>query len=116
MEKINFQNGLTKVNAETFNKFQNNINETSYFLKLTADVAKSGTITLPCYYKVGTHCLDVYYMGEKLILSSDDAGSDGHYREVGEANAVSNQIKLTTDWGAETGEYFEFVVRGEYSV
>lgn len=40
MEKINFQNGLTKVNAETFNKFQNNINETSYFLKLTADVAK----------------------------------------------------------------------------
>lgn len=40
MEKINFQNGLTKVNAETFNKFQNNINETSYFLKLTANVAK----------------------------------------------------------------------------
>lgn len=83
---------------------------------LTADVAKGGTITLPCYYKVGTHCLDVYYMGELLILSSDDAGSDGHYREVGEANAVSNKIKLTTDWGCDTGEYFEFIVRGEYSV
>lgn len=40
MEKINFQNGITKANADTFNKFQNNINETSYFLKLTADVAK----------------------------------------------------------------------------
>ena len=78
---------------------------------LTADVAKGGTITLPCYYKVGTHCLDVYYMGELLILSSDDAGSDGHYREVGEANAVSNKIKLTTDWGAEANEYFEFIVR-----
>ncbi len=51
MEKINFQNGITKVNAETFNKFQNNINETSCFLKLTADVAKGGTITIPCYYK-----------------------------------------------------------------
>ena len=83
---------------------------------LTADVAKGGTITLPCYYKVGTHCLDVYYMGELLILSSDDAGSDGHYREVGEANAVSNKIKLTTDWAAEANEYFEFVIRGEYSV
>ena len=82
---------------------------------LTADVAKGGTITLPCYYKVGTHCLDVYYMGEKLLLSSDAAGTDGHYREVGETNAVSNQIKLTSDWGAETGEYFEFIVRGEYS-
>jgi hypothetical protein len=78
---------------------------------LTADVAKGGTITLPCYYKVGTHCLDVYYMGEKLLLSSDAAGTDGHYREVGEANAVSNQIKLTTDWGAEANEYFEFIVR-----
>ena len=83
---------------------------------LTADVAKGGTITLPCYYKVGTHCLDVYYMGELLILSSDDAGSDGHYREVGEANAVSNKIKLTTDWAAEANEYFVFVIRGEYSV
>lgn len=50
-------------------------------------------------------------MGEKLLLSSDDAGSDGHYREVGQVNAVSNQIKLTTDWGAEANEYFEFIVR-----
>nr|DAQ15463.1 MAG TPA: hypothetical protein [Caudoviricetes sp.] len=54
-------------------------------------------------------------MGEKLLLSSDAAGTDGHYRETGTANSISNQIKLTSDWGAETGEYFEFVVRGEYS-
>lgn len=53
--------------------------------------------------------------GEKLLLSSDDSGTNGHYREVGEANAVSNQIKLTTDWGAEANEYFEFIVRGEYN-
>ncbi len=111
MEKINFQNGITKVNAETFNKFQNNINETSYFLKLTADVAKGGTITIPAYYKVGVSALDVFYMGEKLLLSSDAAGTDGHYQEVGEANAVSNQIKLTSDWGCDSGEYFEFIVR-----
>lgn len=122
MEKINFQNNVTKVNADTFNAFQDNIEteinshiEHKYSLQLTTNVAKGGTITLPCYYKVGTHCLDVYYMGELLILSSDDAGSDGHYREVGEANAVSNKIKLTTDWGAEANEYFEFMVRGEYS-
>lgn len=114
--------GTTPLSAENLNGMQDNIEEEinlhiehKHFLKLTADVAKGGTITLPCYYKVGTHCLDVYYMGELLILSSDDAGSDGHYREVGEANAVSNKIKLTTDWGAETGEYFEFVVRGEYN-
>lgn len=57
-----------------------------------------------------------FICGEKLLLSSDDSGTNGHYREVGEANAVSNQIKLTSDWGAETGEYFEFMIRGEYSV
>lgn len=114
--------GTTPLSAENLNGMQDNIEEEinlhiehKHFLKLTADVAKGGTITLPCYYKVGTHCLDVYYMGELLILSSDDAGTDGHYKEVGEANAVSNQIKLTTDWGAETGEYFEFIVRGEYN-
>lgn len=50
------------------------------------------------------------------MLSSDAAGTNGHYQEVGQAIAVSNQIKLTTDWGAEKNEYFEFVVRGEYSV
>ena len=114
--------GTTPLSAENLNGMQDNIEEEinlhiehKHFLKLTADVAKGGTITLPCYYKVGTHCLDVYYMGELLILSSDDAGSDGHYREVGEANAVSNQIKLTSDWCCDSGEYFEFIIRGEYS-
>ena len=55
-------------------------------------------------------------MGEKLILSSDDVGTDGHYREVGGNNAASNKIKLTTDWGCAVGEYFEFVIKGEYSI
>lgn len=115
--------GTTPLSAENLNDMQDNIEEEinshiehKYFLQLTAAVAKGGTITLPCNYKVGTHCLDVYYMGELLILSSDDAGTDGHYREIGEANTVSNQIKTTTDWDCESGEYFEFVVRGEYSV
>lgn len=114
--------GTTPLSAENLNDMQNNIEEEinshtehKYFLQLTTAVAKGGTITLPCYYKVGTHCLDVYYMGELLTISSDDAGTDGHYREVGEANSVSNQIKTTSDWGCDVGEYFEFVVRGEYS-
>ena len=114
--------GTTPLSAENLNDMQDNIEEEinshiehKYFLQLTAAVAKGGTITLPCNYKVGTHCLDVYYMGELLILSSDDAGTDGHYREIGEANTVSNQIKTTTDWDCESGEYFEFVVRGDYS-
>ena len=92
----------------------NNLLETTYDLMLTSNVAAGGEITLPFYYKVGANVLQVYYMGQLLLLSSDDAGSDGHYREVGEANSISNKIKLTTDWSAETGEYFKFVVKGVY--
>ena len=53
-------------------------------------------------------------MGQLLLLSSDDAGTDGHYREVGTSGSLSNKIKLTMDWSAETGEYFKFVVKGVY--
>ena len=86
----------------------------TYNLILNENVAAGGEITLPFYYKVGANVLQVYYMGQLLLLSSDDAGTDGHYREVGEADSISNKIKLTTDWSAETGEYFKFVLKGVY--
>ena len=85
-----------------------------YNLILDENVASGGEITIPFYYKVGANVLQVYYMGQLLLLSSDDAGTDGHYREVGEADSISNKIKLTTDWSAETGEYFKFVLKGVY--
>ena len=86
----------------------------TYNLILNENVAAGGEITLPFYYKVGANVLQVYYMGQLLLLSSDDAGTDGHYREVGEADSISNKIKLTTDWSADKGEYFKFVVKGVY--
>ena len=86
----------------------------TYNLILTENVVAGGEITLPFYYKVGANVLQVYYMGQLLLLSSDDAGTDGHYREVGTSGSLSNKIKLTMDWSAETGEYFKFVVKGVY--
>ena len=113
--------GETPLSAENLNDMQDNIEEEinshiehKHHLNISTAVSKGGAITLPFYYKVGTGCLDVYYMGELLTLSSDDAGTDGHYREVGESGSISNQIKITTDWGIEVGRYFDFVVRGEY--
>lgn len=85
-----------------------------YSLVLSSNVSTGGEIILPFYYKVGANVLQVYYMGQLLLLSSDDAGTDGHYREVGEADSISNKIKLTTDWSADKGEYFKFVVKGVY--
>ena len=86
----------------------------TYNLILDENVAAGGEITLPFYYKVGANVLQVYYMGQLLLLSSDDAGTNGHYREVGTSGSLSNKIKLTTDWSAETGEYFKFVLKGVY--
>ena len=86
----------------------------TYNLILNENVNAGGEITLPFYYKVGANVLQVYYMGQLLLLSSDDAGTDGHYREVGEADSISNKIKLTSDWAADKGEYFKFIVKGVY--
>ena len=86
----------------------------TYDLILTANVFAGGELTLPFYYKVGGNVLQVYYMGQLLLLSSDDVGTDGHYREVGTSGSLSNKIKLTTDWSADKGEYFKFIVKGAY--
>ena len=116
MDKIDFQNGVTKVNADTFNTFQNNINETSYFYKITSNIPAGTEVTIPCYYKVGKGTLDVYLNEERLLLSSDSSGTNGHYQEVGTSDSISNKIKTTTDWTLEVNDVLNLIVRGEYSV
>lgn len=86
-----------------------------YTLSITETTSSGAEITLPCNYKVGQDVLDVYLEDERLIKSSDAAGTDGHYVEVGTINSISNKIKITNDWAVEAGMTFEFVVRGEYS-
>ena len=91
------------------------LKEYKYRLKLTSNVNANTDFTIPCKYKVGQATLDVYLNGERLILSSDDAGTDGHYREVGANNSISNQIKTTSDWSLSAGDMLDFIVRGDYS-
>lgn len=79
------------------------------------EVSPGGIITLPCNYKVGANVLDVYFNGELLVLSSDAAGSNGHYLEIGDTDSISNEIQLTSDWGTGTDYYLAIVVRGEYA-
>lgn len=108
------QNGL--MSKEDKSKIDELLVEHKYFMNVTTAVAKGGTITIPCNYAVGTGCMDVYLNGQKLLISIDTAGTDGHYQEVGTADSVSNQIKLTSDWELDAdsiaeGRIFEFVVR-----
>ena len=107
--------GKTPLSALNLNKAQKNLLTSTYYLKINADTTAGQEITIPCYYKVAEDVLDVYLNGERLLKSTDDAGTDGHYREVGDSGSISNKIKTTTDWNLEKGDVLDLVVRGEYN-
>ena len=107
--------GKTPLSAYNVNRLQKNLLTKIYTLTITENKSAGAEITLPCYYKVGQDVLDVYYDSERLILSSDTAGTDGHYLEVGEADSISNKIKTTSDWSLEKNDILTLVVRGEYN-
>lgn len=111
------QNGINKqINFENIKKATiEDVLTSKYSLEIDSDKTAGQEITLPCYYKVGEEVLDVYLNGERLLKSSDDAGTDGHYREIGTTGSISNKIKTTTDWSLATGDVLELVVRGEYN-
>lgn len=67
MEKIDFKNGITKVNETTFNKFQDNVNETSHFLKLTAAVAKRWNNNNTVLLQGGCRHIRCLLHGRKII-------------------------------------------------
>lgn len=106
-KQINFEN-VKKATIEDILTYK-------YSLEIDSDKTAGQEITLPCYYKVGEEVLDVYLNGERLLKSSDDAGTDGHYREVGTTGSISNKIKTTTDWNLEEGDVLDLAVRGEYN-
>ena len=106
--------GKTPLSALNLNKAQKNLLPSTYSLKISNDTTAGQEITIPCYYKVGEEVLDVYLNGERLLKSTDDVGTDGHYLEVGDIGSISNKIKTTTDWSLATGDVLELVVRGEY--
>lgn len=113
--------GETPLSAHNLNLMQQNIEEGindtlehKHRIKATTEITAGTAFTIPCKYKVGKGCLDVYLNEGRLILSSDDTGTNGHYREVGTEGSISNQIKTTSDWSVNAGDVFEFVVRGYY--
>ena len=55
MEKINFQNGVTKVNADTFNTFQNNIETAGrQFGTIWNDIKENGINNIASFsYTIG---------------------------------------------------------------
>lgn len=67
--------GTTPLSAENLNGMQDNIEEEinshiehKYFLILTANVAKGGTITIPAYYKVRSQYAGCLLHGRKIAI------------------------------------------------
>lgn len=126
MNKIKFE-GLpstkTPISPDNLNLLQDNI-ETEintiqvhkYRQNITTIISANTNFTIPCNYKVGKDTLDVYYMGERLIKTTNT--QEGHYKEIGADGSISNALQLD-GWSAgdltDITEYFEFVVRGDYN-
>ena len=109
--------GKTPLSSFALNNMQKKLISCKYRYNIAQDTTLGAEITLPFNYKVGADVLDVYYVGQRLIkCSTYNDEATGHYSEVGEADSISNKIKITSDWKASKGNYFDFVVRGEYSV
>lgn len=106
--------GDTPASAENLNKLQEDLCGFSNKLEILQDTDKGATVVIPQKYEVGTNVLEVYLNGIKLIKATD-IDTEGHYYELGESGAISNQIKLTNDWNLETGDILEFVTKGEYN-
>lgn len=92
-----------------------NIKTVKAHLDITEDIEAGSIITIPVNYKVGADCLDVFLNGEYLRkCTTYDNADTGTYSEVGTVNSISNQIKITTAYSLESGDYFDFIVRGVY--
>lgn len=120
---IEFKNGQGPyLNDTNLNKMQKLIKADikgkqafKYTLKIDSNKTAGEEITIPCYYKVGAEVIDVYLNGERLIKSTDESGTDGHYCEIGNTGSISNKIKTTTDWSLSKGDVISLVVRGNYN-
>ena len=114
--------GNTPLSAFVLNKMQDNIEEDidsikshKYISVVTTAMTRESEVTIPCNYRVGTDCLDVFLNGEKLIKSIQENGEDGHYKEVGETGSISNKILIgSTEYTIDVGDCFEFIVRGNF--
>ncbi len=120
--RVNSESKNYIFDGTNFQKYSDDINidlleskSHKYQLKITSAVTAGTEVTIPCYYKVGQAVLDVYLNGERLLLSSNSSGTNGHYQEIGTADSISNKIKTTTDWTLEADDVLNLIVRGDYS-
>ena len=90
MDKINFQNGVTKVNADTFNTFQNNIDNGKINTELLTDVYSNMKT-----YEVGSYCIynNQLYKCTTAILTGETFNS-AHWSATTIENELKNRLEF----------------------
>lgn len=115
-KKVSSEEEQYKITAENINEIKEVVNEnakeltvSTYIVTTTETIAENTDYEIPCYYKVGSNSLDIFYQGDNLI-------KDVHYKEVGAAGTISNKIQFY-NWGQAVpiDRVIKFVVRGVYS-
>ena len=118
MDKINFQNGVTKVNADTFNTFQNNIENAINNIQISEATpsSKFGQIDVNKVI-INNKMVEVHFRG---YLTSEIAGNtlilSNIPTPVIEAN-YTNIIYLGGEYDAQTPKWIYIVsdqLKGEY--
>lgn len=113
-DQANVPEDIKKLCEKIEDSYENFISH-KYKIIIDEDKEAGEEIEIPCSYKVNAGVLDIYLNGERLIKSSDDAGSDGHYCEIRSNGSISNKIKSTSDWNLESNDTLEIVVRGVWN-
>ena len=89
MDKINFQNGVTKVNADTFNTFQNNVEKSSVVVSPTQPATnekvwfkkgknlfnKNNFVSTESYINASNGKIEPYTGYTKMLILSIDGGN-----------------------------------------
>ena len=122
LKKTIFKNGQAPYLSDiTLNNLQDDIAtaikecRTFIIISTGTTITNDYSIELPLKYRVGDNSLELYWNGTKLIKATDV--SDGHYKEYGENENLSNIIKMHRT--EENGDYIltndlvlEIIVRG----
>ena len=103
MDKINFQNGVTKVNADTFNTFQNNI-EKEFNIKELSITSSVIDITLSGY-RIGNLCfVNIDGKGETFTESWKNY-------EIGKITGITAKTMACSTFTNQNGQVCDIVIQ-----
>lgn len=70
VDKNEFEDTIQELDSKKANVKE--ILEHNYHLEITQTIEDNSQVVIPCNYKVGVDVLDVFFMGERLVKTTDE--------------------------------------------